>query len=165
MRSIVVYHSDTGHTKYAAEYIAKRTSADLIRVRPSFPYNEITRRIFGVRRALFGSRDRVEPESIDVSGYDCIVVGSPVWAGSPTPVINGAIAAMEGCEGKEAVAFVTCCMAAGRAPGLLRWELESQGARLRGTFALCGHRYMDPAYLDRIVAMVTNPSRGRIPIE
>ena len=88
----VIYHSETGHTREVAEYIARQTGADLIPVSSRFPYTGISRVTVGVRRALSGTEEQTEPAIIDVSAYDCLVVGSPVWAGHPTPAINGAIA-------------------------------------------------------------------------
>ena len=96
MRTVVIYHSETGHTREVAEYIARQTGADLMQVHSRFPYNHLSRMIVGVRRALSGTEDPVDPALIDVSGYDCIVIGSPVWSGHPTPVINGADRQPEG---------------------------------------------------------------------
>jgi hypothetical protein len=39
----------------------------------------------------------IEPESIDISGFDLVVFGSPVWAFKPTPVIHAAIEGLKGC--------------------------------------------------------------------
>jgi multimeric flavodoxin WrbA len=49
----------------------------------------------------------IDPPSPDVSEYDLIVFGSPVWAFKPTPAIHAVIDSLEGCMGKPAVAFST----------------------------------------------------------
>jgi multimeric flavodoxin WrbA len=49
----------------------------------------------------------VTPASVDVSDYNLVVFGSPVWAFKPTPVIHAAIDGLKGCMGKPAVAFFT----------------------------------------------------------
>jgi NAD(P)H-dependent FMN reductase len=49
----------------------------------------------------------IEPASVDISGYDLVVFGSPVWAFKPTPAIHAAIDSLKGCMGKPAVAFST----------------------------------------------------------
>lgn len=165
MQTIVIYHSDTGHTKEVAGYIARHTGADLVQVRSRFPYNPVSRMIVGVRRALSGTQDPVDPASIDVSGYDGIVIGSPVWAGHPTPVINGTVAGLKGCAGKEAVVFVTCCLAAGEAPMILRDSLIRRDMRVKGSIAVHRSERGDYAYLNRIVTMIRDPRYGQIPVD
>jgi hypothetical protein len=49
----------------------------------------------------------IEPASVDISGFDLVVFGSPVWAFKPTMVIHAAINGLKGCMGKPAVAFST----------------------------------------------------------
>lgn len=49
----------------------------------------------------------IDPGFVDVSEYDLLVFGSPVWAFKPTPVIHSAIASLKSCEGKRAVTFYT----------------------------------------------------------
>lgn len=165
MQTIVIYHSDTGHTKDVAGYISRQTGADLVQVRSRFPYTPVSRMVVGVRRALSGTEDPVDPASIDVSGYDCIVIGSPVWAGHPTPVINGAVAGLQGCAGKRAVVFMTCCLAAGEAPRILRDSVMKRDIRVNGSIAVHGSERNDYAYLNRIVTMIRNPRYGQIPVE
>jgi hypothetical protein len=164
MRTIIIYHSDTGHTKEVAGYIARQTGADLVQVRSRFPYNPVSRIVVGGRRALSGTEDPVDPASIDVSGYECIVIGSPVWAGHPTPVINGAVAGLQGCAGKEAVVFMTCCLAAGEAPRLLRDALTGRDVSVKGMIAIHRSEREDYAYLNRIVTMIREPRYGQIPV-
>lgn len=164
MRTIIIYHSDTGHTKEVASYIARQTGADLVQVRSRFPYNPVSRMIVGIRRALSGTQDPVDPASIDVSGYDCIVIGTPVWAGHPTPVINGAVAILKGCAGKEAVVFVTCCLAAGEAAMILRDSLTRKDIRVKGSVAVHRSECENYSYLNRIVTMIRDTSYGKIPV-
>ena len=147
-----------------AEYIARQTGADLVRVRSRFPYNPISRVIVGVRRALSGTRDPVDPSQIDVSEYDCVVFGSPVWSGQPTPVINGAIANLKGCAGKDGVVFMTCCLTAGPAPEILRESLRKKEVRVKGSMVVHGSQREDYSYLDRIVRMIERPHYEKIPV-
>lgn len=164
MRTIIIFHSDTGHTKKVAGYIARQTGADLVQVRSRFPYNPVSRIVVGVRRALSGTKDPVDPASIDVSGYDGIVIGSPVWAGHPTPAINGAVAGLQGCAGKEAVVFMTCCLAAGEAPKILRDSLARRDIRVKGSIAVHRSECEDYTCLNRIVTMIRDPQYGKIPV-
>ena len=164
MRTVIIYHSDTGHTKQVAEYLARQTGADLIRVRPRFPYNPVNRVIVGLRRAISRTPEPVDPSPIYVSGYDCIVIGSPVWAGHPTPAINGAVAALQGCDGKKGVIFLTCFIASGEAATILRETLGGRGVAVKGSVTVHASEQDDYVYLDRLVSMIREPQRREIPV-
>lgn len=165
MRTVIIYHSDSGHTKQVAEYLARQTGADLIRVRPRFPYNPVNRVVVGLRRALSRTPEPVYPSPIDVAGYECIVIGSPVWAGHPTPAINGAIAALQGCEGKQGVVFLTCCIASGEAGTLLRETLRGRGVEVAGSVTVHATERENYGYLERLVSMIREPHPRKIPVE
>ncbi len=165
MRIGVIYHSETGHTREVAEYIARQTGADLIPVHSRFPYTGISRVAVGVRRALSGTEEETEPAVIDVSAYDCLVVGSPVWAGHPTPAINGAIARFQGCTGKEAVAFVTCGLASHGAERMLASRLTGRELRVKGSVAISRIELKNFTRLNRLVGMIQKPYFGNIRID
>jgi flavodoxin len=164
MRIVIIYHSDSGNTQAVAEYLARQTGADLIRVTSTFPYTSLSRAVTGVRRALSGTPDPIEHREIDVAGYDCVVVGSPVWAGHPTPVINGAIDRLRNCQGKAAVAFVTCCLVSGGATGILSDRLKARGLQVKGSMAVHGSQITDYAYLTRLVTIINRPWYGDIKV-
>ena len=162
MRTVIIYHSDSGHTQTVAEYLARQTGADLIRVTSTFPYTTVSRAVTGVRRALSGTPDPIEQREIDVAGYDCVVAGSPVWAGHPTPVINGAIDRLRNCQGKAAVAFVTCCLVSGGAAGILSKRLEGRGLQVKGFLTVHGSQVRDYTYLNHLVTVINRPWYGDI---
>jgi len=101
MSVCVVYHSATGNTRAVAERLASLVGGDLA------DYSKVGMYLKGVPRAVRVETADIDPAVIDVSAYAIVVVGTPVWAGSPTPVINAGIAAFVGIEGKPAVVFCT----------------------------------------------------------
>ena len=119
MRVAIVYHSLSGNTRRVAELLAGRLAgtaeADLVEVRDRRQYLDPDR----VRvRGAAGHARRSWPRSTrprSMSGattWSCSA--SPVWALAPTPAANGAVAALRGLEGKEAVVFVTSGGGTGR---------------------------------------------------
>ena len=108
MKTIIVYHSFSGVTRAIAERVGAACNGDLVEVRPREPYSKLTAYSLGSFRARGGKADPVAPSPIDVSAYDLIVLGTPVWAWRPTPVTNGAVEALVGTAGKNAVLFATC---------------------------------------------------------
>lgn len=132
MAVAIIYHSMGGHTQEIAEYLASAFDGMLIEVVSQTHYNFVTRYLIGGKRALRGEKDEIEPEVIDVAGFDRIVVGTPVWIGHPTPAINGAVGALRGCEGKDAVIYATCGGIARDALKLLQAALVEKGVRVKG---------------------------------
>ena len=132
MSVCIVYHSETGNTKKVAEYVAKTTGATLIPVRDCAGYNKITMYLLGIPRARAGDKATIEPPMIDVSAFDLVVVGSPVWAFRPTPAANGAIAALTGCEGKKGMVFATSGGAPRDTLEIMKQALAGRGVRWRG---------------------------------
>ena len=134
MSVCIVYHSETGNTKRVAEAVAKATGAVLVPVRDTAGYSRITMYLIGAPRARKGETAVIEPPQIDVSGYDLIVVGSPVWAWRPTPGANAAIAALTGCAGKRGMVFATSGGQPGETLRILKDALSGRGLKVEGSF-------------------------------
>ncbi len=134
MAVVIVYHSETGQTRSVAEQVARRTNAILIPVYDQAHYNAVTRYLVGARLARNRERALIKPAEIDVSSYEGIVVGSPVWAWHPTPAINTAINIMTGCEGKPAIVFATSGGMPGETVQMMEEALATRGVRVQGTF-------------------------------
>jgi hypothetical protein len=165
MRTAVIYHSETGNTREVAEYLARQVGADLYPVRSTFPYNPLTRMVVGVRRSLCGTNDPVEPQHIDLGPYDCVAIGSPVWAGMPTPVINGAVAGFKNGQGKEAVIFMSCAGAPHGAARVLAGRVAGKGMKVKGSVVFSGREVSDFRARERLVTVVSTPGYGEIRID
>ena len=136
IRACVIYYSYSGITRRVAESIRAASGCDLIEVRTTTPYSRFTAYTTGVLRSRKMACDPIEPEAIDVSGYDLIIIGSPVWAWNPAPAINTAIRALRGCEGKMGVAFTTCLNHPGDALAAMSKALEERGVRVMAQVSL-----------------------------
>jgi len=158
MKTIIVYHSFSGVTRTIAEHLREAGGGDLVEVRPSQPYSKLTAYTLGGFRARGGKADAVEPAAIDVSAYDLIVLGTPVWAGRPTPVINGAIAALAGAEGKRAVIFATCGSSPGETLPYLRDALTAKDVRVTREFSFSPRDLQDPSNVQALITSITASS-------
>jgi multimeric flavodoxin WrbA len=96
-----VFHSETGHTRRLMDRVASAAGGDKTEVKDLENYGRIMKFIRGLRRARQGVLDPIDPAEIDVSSYQVVVVGSPVWGGMPTPAINAAIKGPERCRREE----------------------------------------------------------------
>jgi flavodoxin len=136
MKTSIIYHSYSGITRGVAEKIQKACGGDLIEVTLKKNYSPLTAYSLGCYRAIREESDPIEPESIDVSASDLVVIGTPVWAFKATPAVNAAIAALKGCDGKKAVIFATCGSSAKDTLPILEKALEAKGVSVVGQFVI-----------------------------
>lgn len=88
-KSLVIYFSLTGNTKYVAESIAEATGADLLELTPLKPYPRgFLCYLFGGMQAVFGSKPALKPFDKNPADYDLWLIGTPVWAGRHAPPLN-----------------------------------------------------------------------------
>lgn len=89
-RRAVVYYSLTGNTKEAAEYIAAKLGADIIRLNTvkKMPTEGGKMFLIGGTQATMGLKPKLEPVSADFAAYDEIILGTPIWAGKNAAAIN-----------------------------------------------------------------------------
>jgi DNA-binding transcriptional ArsR family regulator/flavodoxin len=136
IRACVVFYSYSGITRGVAEGIRDASGCDLIEVKTKNPYSSFSVYTTGVLHSRKGACDPIEPEVIDVSGYDFLIIGTPVWAWKPSPAINAAVRALKGCEGKMAVIFTTCSNHPGEALPVLSKALSDRGVRVMAEISL-----------------------------
>lgn len=84
MKTLVVYFSQTGKTKAVAERIAQLSSADLIEIKTHRSYQMSYRKtVFtSLKEILLKERPKLDMEIPDISAYDRILIGSPIWCGT-----------------------------------------------------------------------------------
>lgn len=131
-----IFYSYSGVTKCIAEGIRYASGCDLIEVTTKKPYSSFSAYKTGVLRSRKLVCDPIEPDWIDVTDYDLIIIGTPVWAWRPAPAMNAAVQALSGCEGKRVVICTTCCNQPGEAIPILRNALTSCGAQVVAEMAL-----------------------------
>ncbi len=134
MKILCIYHSETGNTHSVMEEIAASTGADLVRVRDLAGYGKVTMYMLGAPRARTGTCAAIDPDTIDLSGYDLVILGSPVWASRPTPAANAMIQALKNCSGKKAVLVCTSRSTPGERLMLMETHAKEREMDVIGSF-------------------------------
>ena len=94
MKKLIAYFSVSGVTKRAAEQLACLTGADLYEIRPEMPYSreDLDWRNKQSRSSLEMtdpfSRPALEKSVPDVSSYDMVYIGFPIWWGVAPRLVN-----------------------------------------------------------------------------
>jgi DNA-binding transcriptional ArsR family regulator/flavodoxin len=160
----VIFYSFSGITRGVAENIRNASGCDLIEVRTKKPYTSFSAYTTGILRSRKMACDPIEPAEIDVSGYDLLIIGTPVWAGRATPAINAAVKALRGCEGKIAVVFATCLNEPGDALPILSKALAGRGVRVITEISLSAKDTKNPDAGGELLRQIirANPLRGLV---
>lgn len=108
---IVVFFSRTGHTKPIAEYIAEELNADSYELEAAIPYTDEDIRYYTDCRA---DREQADPsarpeiagELPDLSAYDTVYLGYPIWHGQAPKIIYTFLENVD-LTGKTVIPFCT----------------------------------------------------------
>lgn len=162
MSVCIIYHSETGNTRAVAEQVAASTGGDLVAVRDLANYSKVGMYLKGARRAMRKDLADIEPAAIDVSGYETVVVGTPVWAGNPTPAINAAVNTLLGIEGKPTIVFCTSGGSPRKTLETLTAMLAGRGADVRGAVPLTARDAKKPEAVKPLVDLVRQSRREMV---
>ena len=90
MKRLVVYYSLSGNTEEAAKKIADTLGADLLKLETvkKMPKSFAAQIIVGGGQVVFNHIPRLKPMDKDVSAYDEIILGSPIWNSKGVPAVN-----------------------------------------------------------------------------
>lgn len=90
MKTLIVYYSLEGNTKMVAEMIADKIDADLLELKPvkNYPTGRVSKYLWGGKSAVMGDTPELEKYDIELSLYDMIIFGTPVWASTLTPPLR-----------------------------------------------------------------------------
>lgn len=79
-KTLVIYYSKTGHTQAVARQVAQYTGGDLYEIQTQKPFSKVPWLALSLRRQLKNGQYPALKEPLpDVSAYDTVFVGAPVW--------------------------------------------------------------------------------------
>ena len=94
MSTLVTYFSaEAGTTAKVAKDLAKKIGADLFEIKPEIPYSKADLRYMNplarCNREKFGNKDvSVAGRIENLSQYDTVYIGFPIWYGAAPNVVN-----------------------------------------------------------------------------
>jgi flavodoxin len=88
MKTLVIYYTRTGNAKFIAETIAAELGADIEEVIDLKNRQGRLNYLPAGRDAMQGKETEIAQTKRTPTDYDLIIIGQPVWAGSPTPAIR-----------------------------------------------------------------------------
>ncbi len=109
MKALVTYYSFSGNTDHVAKIFGKILEArGEVHVQRLKPANEV-KGFFGQCRAASKGEKAILEQGVkyDVTSYDLVIIGSPVWALAPVPAINTFLENISGLKDKHVVVLLT----------------------------------------------------------
>ena len=88
MKTLVVYYTRTGNSKFAAETIAAELGADIEEVIDLKNRQGKHAFLSAGRDAMSGKQTEIAQTKRAPTDYDLLIIAQPVWAGNPTPTIR-----------------------------------------------------------------------------
>lgn len=108
MKSLIIYFSLSGKTRQAAKQLQQKTAADLYELQPAEPYptnyDDIIAR--GEKEKDQELMPAISGKLPDVTQYDRIYVGYPIWWDRPPMIIHTLFTQAE-FTGKQVTVFAT----------------------------------------------------------
>lgn len=106
MKSLIVYYTRSGNTRFVAETIAAEIGSDVEEVVDLKKRSGVLGYLSGGSAARRGKETEIAPTKKSPSEYDLVIVGSPIWAGRRAPAITTYLK-MNDVSGKKVAVFFT----------------------------------------------------------
>jgi flavodoxin len=154
MDIVIVYYSYSGNTHQAAKMIAEilkyEHSVRCLRIEAP---NESDKFFVQALRGITKRKIAIAPIETDLSPYDLIIFGTPVWAAEMAPAMRSYLEKAAGLNGKKALAFTTYGSGLGKAHCLdsLQRTLEKKGVRQIRRFSLSQFEVSDQLLLEDLL--------------
>lgn len=136
MKTLIAYYSQTGSTEVISQVLAYHLKADMVRIQDVKPREGFKNRLVSTFDAFRENKTEIYPPSLNLNDYDLIYIGTPVWAGKPTPAI---LTIIDSCDlrGKDVILFATMSSKGG-ATTIERMEekVRARGGRVVESFTV-----------------------------
>ena len=150
MKSAVAYYSYSGNTKQVAKALIAQLAArgEVLEIELR-SLDESSSFFAQCRRAFKKTRGKIQDAQHDLSGYDLLFLGTPVWAFGPAPAMNTYLDQLIGIKDKKAVLFTTCGSGAGneRCLNYMQQLLEKKGAAVICRFTIQQAKIRDTDFI------------------
>lgn len=84
MKTIVIFYSLEGNTKYISKIIAKELNAEILelKTKKEYPSAGFKKYFWGGKSVVLRERPKLTCDKIDLDSYENIIIGAPIWAGT-----------------------------------------------------------------------------------
>jgi flavodoxin len=155
MEAAIIYYSYSGNTdkiaKILIEYLRQKYQVNIARLEA---WDESASFFGQAARALLRKKASIAPAGLDLSSYDLICLGTPVWAFAPAPAMNTYLDKCSGLLGRPVVLFTTYGSGAGvnRCFNYMQKILFKKGAKDFKRFSIQQFKVDDKAFVNKVIS-------------
>jgi len=126
MKTAIVFYSYNGNSAFIAQQIKTLFNADLVQLylKDEKKRGMLASMFWGGSMVFSGKKPPLKPYNFDPSAYDLIILGAPVWAGSPAPPFKTFLS-QTAITGKKLAIYV--CHAGGKGKALDKFKALLSG--------------------------------------
>jgi flavodoxin len=130
-KTAVIYYSFDGNCALVAEAVKSRLNADVFAIKTADEKKRtgLAKYIWGGRQVFKHDKPELKPLRVDMDAYDLIILGAPVWAGSPAPAMVSFLSRTP-LSGKKTAVF--CCHGGGKGKALDKFKALLTGNTIAG---------------------------------
>lgn len=90
MKSLVVYYSFEGDTKFIGDAIAKELGSDILELKleKEVDNKDYMKKYLGEKQVLMKTTPLLKPFDKDPTEYDILIIGTPIWSGTYAPALR-----------------------------------------------------------------------------
>ena len=133
---LIIYYTRTNNTKKVSEIIASEKGAKLLEVKDKKNRKGLLQFLIGGFDAIRGKKTKISYDTVDLSEYDTVYVGTPVWAAKPTPAILQFIEEND-FNGINVITFATMGGSGGDSTiKVMNNAIKAKGGKILRSFAL-----------------------------
>jgi len=154
MKSVIIYYSYSGNTRKVADVLsAGLMQKGEVKKIELASLDEPVSFFSQAHRAFFRRRARIKPAGFDLSGYDLVCFGTPVWAFAPAPAMNTYLDECSGLKGKPVVLFTTYGSGTGnqRCMNYMQSVLTRKGAGQFKRFSVQQFKVNTPEFINAVL--------------
>ncbi|MDR0452491.1 MAG: NAD(P)H-dependent oxidoreductase [Treponema sp.] len=125
MKTLIAYYTYEGNCRFIAREIKAALDADVLEIETLDTKRRqgLAKYWWGGRQVFSHAEPGLKPFSVDINAYGLVVLGCPVWAGSPAPALCSFIS-QAGIRDKRVALFLCHGGGKGDAFGKLRKRLQ-----------------------------------------
>ena len=88
MKKLFIYYSFTGNGDVVADYLKDKVDIRKVETKQKLPKSFFFQMMVGGFKGGIGYKDKLYDYDKDISNYDEIIIGSPIWNGNISAPIN-----------------------------------------------------------------------------
>lgn len=134
MKTLVLFYTFSGKTGIIAKALGEQLKTEVVEVRDRKGRKGLSGMFSLMKDTMADAPVEVDPETVDLSGYDRIFLGSPNWGSMPPAPVNSFIAKND-FSGRELTLFIVQSALGERkvVDGITK-KVEGKGGSVRSYF-------------------------------